>query len=534
MNGPDLRLSGGTGAIHPVVLYRRIRDLLLVALSALIPAALGLGLTVALPHTSLLLVLAIILAAVGVVVLIVSSRLEITVMLVGLYLGLLDGPIKLGIGRSEATAAARNVLVLAICLGILLRLVARRQRIRLPPLSGWVLAFVAIVLIEAFNPKTAGILKVLAGFRQQAQWVPFFFFGYLLIRSKRRFRQLFLIVGVIAAANGIVASYQTGLSPGQLASWGPGYQALVQPTAVGKKGSVARVYGAGGEAKVRPMGLGSDSGFGGGTGVIALPFCLALFAIWRSNRRWVAAVLALGALVAVATGLGRLQVIGAVLGVFAFAGLASLAGPRVTRALGALFAVAVLAVPLGALFVSIIRSGTFNRYQSIAPEQVSNAPSYKEKAWTKIPGQLASAPFGVGLASVGAANSFGGHNSELLEGHTVSAETQYNFIVDELGAPGLLVWVAMSVAVISLVVRGIRRVRDPDLAVALAGMFAPFIALTIEGFAGPFMTSAFTGPYFWFAIGVAAYWFAGPGRRRSWGVPATPGLAVGDPEPVAL
>ncbi|HEY6354925.1 MAG TPA: hypothetical protein VIY30_10585, partial [Burkholderiaceae bacterium] len=308
MTTPRLRLSGGAGAVHPVVLDRRIRHVALVGLVGLLTALIALGITIALPETSILVVLGAIVAILGVVTLIANSHLEVTVALLAIYLGLLDGPVKLGIGRSEATAAVRNVLILAVCLGAVMRLFAHRERIRLPPLSGWVLAFVAIVVVDAFNPRTQGLLHVLGGFRQQLQWVPFFFFGYVLLRSKKRLRQFFIIVGVIGLANGVVSAYQTSLSPAQLAKWGPGYRALVQPTTVGKKGSIARTYSSEGVARVRPLGLGADSGFSGGVGVIALPCCLALLATWRSRRRWVAAVLCLGALVAVATGLGRLQV----------------------------------------------------------------------------------------------------------------------------------------------------------------------------------------------------------------------------------
>ncbi len=514
MTADHLRLSGG-GAVHPVVFDRRLSDLATVALAGLVPAAVALGLTVALPHTSVFVVLGAIAAALLVVVLIVNSRLEVTVLLLAIYLGLLDGPIKLGIGRSEATAAVRNVLIVAICLGALLRLFARREPVKLPPLTGWVLAFLAIVLLNAFNPKTQGVLHALGGFRQQLQWVPFFFFGYLLFRSKRRLRQLFVIVGVIGLANGAVAAYQTTLSPPQLANWGPGYRALFQPTTVGKKGSIARTYSSEGEARVRPLGLGSDSGFSGGVGVIALPCSLALLATWRSRRRWIAAVLALGALVAVATGLGRLQVVGAVLGVFAFAGLASLAGRNVTRALGAVLVIVALAIPLGSLFVSAVGGGTFKRYESISPGQASSTvPEHKSSAWEKIPEFLGKAPFGVGLGTVGAAGGFGGRVTELVEGHTVSAETQYNVVADELGAPGLILWVALTIFVIATVVAGMRGVGDGELAVMLAGAFAPFVALTLEGFSGPFITSTAAGPYFWMAIGIVAYWFAGPGRRR--------------------
>jgi hypothetical protein len=514
MTTPHLRLSGGAGAVHPVVLDRRIRDLALVGLAGIIPAVAALAITVALPSTSVFVVLGAIVAVLAIVTLIVHSRLEVTVGLLAVYLGLLDGPVKLGIGRSEATAAVRNVLILAICLGAVMRLLARRERVKLPPLSGWVVAFVAIVVVNAFNPKTHGILHVLGGFRQELQWVPFFFFGYVLMRSKKRLRQLFVIVGVIGLANGVVAAYQTGLSPSQLAGWGPGYRALVQPTTVGKKGSIARTYSSEGTARVRPLGLGADSGFSGGVGVIALPCCLALLATWRSRRRWIAAVLSLGALVAVATGLGRLQVIGAVLGVLAFAGLASLAGRKVSRALGAMLVVVALAIPLGALFVSAVGGGTFKRYESIAPgEAASTVPSHKSAAWENIPNFLSKAPLGVGLGTVGAAGGFGGKVTELVEGHGVSAETQYNVVADELGAPGLIVWVALTLYVILLVSGGMRAVGDGELAIMLAGAFAPFVALALEGFSGPFITSTASGPYFWLAVGMAAYWFAGPGRK---------------------
>ncbi len=533
MSAPPLRLSGGAGAVHPVVFDRRLRHQAAVALAALLSGALALGLTIALPHTSVFEVLGAIAALVGIAVLVGNSRLEMTVTLLAIYLGLMDGPIKLGIGRSEATAAIRNVLILAVCLGAILRLLARRERMRLPPLSGWVLTFTAIVLVNAVNPKTQGILHALGGFRQQLQWVPFFFFGYVLLRSKKRLRQLFIIIGVIGVANGVVAAYQTRLGPSQIASWGPGYRALYQPTTVGKKGSVARTYSSEGEARIRPLGLGSDSGFSGGVGVIALPCSLALLATWKSRKRWVAIVFCLGALVAVATGLGRLQVVGAVLGVLAFAALASLAGRRVSRALGAMLVVTVLAIPLGALFVSAVGGGTFKRYESIAPgSATSTVPAHKSSAWENIPNFLSKAPLGVGLGTVGAAGGFGGRITELVEGHGVSAETQYNLVADELGAPGLIVWVAMTLAVIAIVAGGMRRVRDGELAIMLAGVFAPFVALTLEGFSGPFVTSTASGPYFWLAIGLVAYWFKGPGRREAAIAPAA--RAEPAPAPAAI
>ena len=110
---------------------------------------------------------------------------------------------------------------------------------------------------------------------------------------------------------------------------------------------------------------------------------------------------------------------------------------------------------------------------------------------------------------------FGGKVTEELEGHGVSAETQYNFVVDELGLPGLLLWTALSLSVIWMAVTRLRRVGDAEIRIALAGVFAPFIALILMGTNGPVMASAAAGPFYWFAVGIAAYWLVGAGRANS-------------------
>jgi hypothetical protein len=513
MSTPQWRLTGGLGAVHPVAFSRRLSELWRLTLAGLIPAAVGLAIMIELPGASLLIVLLAIAALLSIVALVVSSRLELTVALLVLYLGLLDGPAKLLLGSHEIGAVTRNVLIAAICVGALMRLVVRRQRVRMPAMCGWVLAFVGVAVIEVFNPRTEGVLKVLGGFRQQLQFVPFFFFGYYLMRSKRNFRRLFIIVGVMALANGVVAAYQTELTPAQLASWGPGYHNLIYIPSEGK--GTGRVYFSEGEGRVRPPGLGSDEGFGGGMGVVALSFCLALLATSR-RRRWVPVLLCLGAIVAIVTGLNRAPVIGGGLAVLCFVGFAALARQRVTRVLVTLLAILVLAVPVGLLLVTTLRSGTFKRYERIGTG--SSTTSYKEGAWSLIPHYLSVAPFGFGLGSVGTVSGLEGHNKQLLEGHGVSSETQFNLIVNELGAPGLLVWVALSLYVLLVITRGMYTVRDGDLAIMLAGALAPFLALLSESTSGAITNSAVWGPYFWFAVGVVGFWFAGPGRelaRRS-------------------
>jgi hypothetical protein len=188
-----------------------------------------------------------------------------------------------------------------------------------------------------------------------------------------------------------------------------------------------------------------------------------------------------------------------------------------TRPLAALLTVLALAVPLGAVFVSSVGSKTFSRYESITPGKVSTQDT-KTATLFHIPKQIAAAPFGVGLGSVGPAGGFGGAVVKPLEGHSVSAETQYNFVTDELGVLGLVLWISLSANIIVLVLRGLRRVGDTELRTYLCAVFASFIAFTIVGVSGPTMASAAFGPFFWFSVGIAAYWLVRPARRvfRSW------------------
>jgi hypothetical protein len=171
----------------------------------------------------------------------------------------------------------------------------------------------------------------------------------------------------------------------------------------------------------------------------------------------------------------------------------------------------VLAIPVGAIVVSSLRSGTFKRYESLGVN--SQTALHKESEWSKVPEEVAASPLGYGLGNSGATASTVGANQNLLEGHGLGSETEYNVLVKELGAPGLILWPLITICVSLLIVRRIRGVRDGDLAICLAGALAAFIPLPIEGFSGFLGTSLpGGGAYYWFAIGVAAYWFAGPGR----------------------
>ena len=203
---------------------------------------------------------------------------------------------------------------------------------------------------------------------------------------------------------------------------------------------------------MRPLGLGSDSGFSGGVGVIALPCCLALLATWRSRRRWVAALLC--ARCARRRGDRPRTIAGDRRGA---------RGARVRRARVARRAQGFARARRDARrdrpgdpARRAVRRGRRRRARSSATKASRRAkrprrsPATSPRPGRTSPTSSPRAPLGVGLGTVGAAGGFGGKISELVEGHGVSAETQYNVVADELGVPGLIVWIALTLYVIVL------------------------------------------------------------------------------------
>ncbi len=417
----------------------------------------ALGIALAMPKPNYPLVIGGIVGLIALAALVTSPRLELTVGGLVFFLGCINGPLKLISSTGHVGSAIQDVLIIAILVGMLIRHLFSGTPWRLPPLAGLVLAFVAVVVLEAFNPKTLNVLKVGAGFREQLQFVPFFIFGWLLVRSKARLRKVLILLGVIALANGMVATYQTRLSPKQAAAWGAGYANKFE-------GKASRTYKSEGVGHVRPTGLGDESGAGGGTGLVAIAGTLALLATTK-RKRWLLALLTFGAIAAIATGLGRVSWPAECCAVVGYLLLTSSGARELRRPLRLLLVTLAVALPFTVIFVSALGEGVFSRYSSLINGGTSSA-GYKEDELKAIPKLGPRPPFGFGLGTAGPAAGFGGKNTELYEGHNVNSETTYNFIFKEVGLPGLIVWPATILTMLSLAftrIRGARRSRAAAL-----------------------------------------------------------------------
>jgi glycosyltransferase involved in cell wall biosynthesis len=462
-----------------------------------------------------------------------SERYRLTLAVLLLYLGLLDGFLKLRTGYLYATVG-RDVLLYAIVAGALARAALRKETLRLPPLSGWVLGWVLLALACVFNPGSFPLPHALAGVRQHVEFVPLFFFGYLVMRSEHSLRVLLALLLVCGAANGVVSTIQYNLTPEQLASWGPGYEKFVN----GDEGGLAgRTFaGAGGESRVRPFGLGGDAGGGGVIAVLAIPAAIAFFLSVRKRRGYaaMALVLAGGLVLAVVTSQGRGVVVAAFIAVFAFVSM-SVTARRLVPMLAGIGVAAVIAVFVVSSVADGGGKGAFSRYDSIAPTKLlSTTKSDRGGALSVVPGYIADYPFGHGLASGGPATGFFRGNAADA---TLSAESEFSFLVIEMGVLGLVVMVGFTLRLCLLALRRVRQERDPERRALLAAVFSPLFALLGLYIGGPATAGAPLGPYLWFSAGLVSFWLVERRRPRFEAV-AVPTLAVREPivraAPVAL
>lgn len=489
----------------------------LAAAAIFISGAASFGLAIRGPNETLLLIL-VSLGAFALFLFFVSGRYELTLALFLLWLGLLDGFLKLKSGSQYATLV-RDALMFAIAGGAAIRLVIRR-RFTVPPYTGWILLFVAVCLVQVANPASGSKLHALAALKPHLEFVPLFFFGHAVMRSPGRIRAFLLLMLAVTALNAIVAIYQYQLTPQQLAGWGPGYARLIEGSGnVG--GRVA--YGTGAEQFVRPFGLGADVGFSGSVAALAAPGAIALLLLPR--RRWSrVAAFALGG--SVVLGLvasqARVSLLQAAFAIVVFAALSSVSRRRIQVVTGIAAAVVV-----SWLVISIVSQNigaqVFQRYSTISPGQVgATAVDYKSSSFSLLGEYLVKYPFGAGIGKVGPASGFAGGSTVDL-----NAENEFNYLLLELGYPGLIILCGFALSICFLAVTRVRRIVDPELRPLLMALSAAFIGVVMTFAGAPLLAGPPASPFLWFAAGTLVYWLAAPHGTHP------PALKLGAADPTA-
>jgi len=415
-----------------------------------------------------------------------------------LYMGLVDGVLKLKTG-DELADLGRDALLYAVVAGLAFR---SHGPLRLPALSGWVLAWTAVILVQLAHPDNGPVQHSVASLRQHLEFVPLFFVGFAALRTLGSLNALFALLLAVSAVNGAVAAYQWTLTPDGLAAWGPGYDDLLQ----------SRTFAdADGEARIRPPGLGSDMGFAGLMGATAIPGGIALLLTFR-RRRWPLALIVvglIGALLGILTSQSRAAVITAVVAALAMLGLMAVGGQARRSLIGLSLAAALVGITV--IAISSRDSETFQRYKSIVPSKAaSTTVDARAGTWAQIPAYMREIPFGAGIGSVGSAAGL--WDNRKVAGR-LNAESQFNFLLVEAGIPGLAVFLGFQAALFWAIVSGLRRERDPPTVVLLAAVAAPLFGYAVNWLVGINTTFTPNAAYLWLAAGVISYWLVA--RHRS-------------------
>jgi O-antigen ligase len=217
-------------------------------------------------------------------------------------------------------------------------------------------------------------------------------------------------------------------------------------------------------------------------------------------------VLACGVLVAVLTAQVRIALVGLAVALVAVV-LLSVASRRIWQATATITAVAVLALVAASFVSGRAGGGVFDRYSSLTSRQgPSNTVGYKQGTLELLPEDAAKHPFGQGLGALGPAASIAGAPES--SGH-VSGESEFNFLLVEVGVPGLLILLAFQLTVIGRSVRRLRHESDPEARLLLSAMLAALIAITVLWFGGPVTAAPPLACFMWLASGTLAYWCLG-------------------------
>ena len=148
------------------------------------------------------------------------------------------------------------------------------------PMRGLIVAFLALVAAQLFNPRGFGPVISLLASRPYWEMIPLFFLGYALMTDPERWAPLARVALLCGIANGIAAVVEYQKGPEWLAGLGPGYAAMIN-------GNAARIFrDAAGIARLRPPALGADMGFAASMAFFLWPVLLGTWFHPRLRASW--------------------------------------------------------------------------------------------------------------------------------------------------------------------------------------------------------------------------------------------------------
>ncbi len=496
-DGPPARDPGAPGQNNPGGKTASRRVALAAKLAAILLAADGISFLVHEGKAGALAALGLLAGSLGIMAMLSWSLPRLLLALV-VFVSCFEGPLK----NLAPTPSTKDVVYLGrdVLLYGGLYLAFRRgelQRIwpRSIPMRSLIVAFLALVAAQLFNPRGFGPVISLLASRTYWEMIPLFFLGYALMTDLERWPPLVRVALLCGVANGIAAVVEYQKGPEWLAGLGAGYASMVT-------GNAARVFiDASGIARLRPPALGPDMGFAASMAFFLWPVLLGTWFHPRLRASW---PVPLGVLTFLALVFGTLvsqsrsDILLSPVMIGAYLLLASRG--KVARIALTAIVIAIVAT-VGIHLASGDFSGVFARYRSVGTlNRTINTFVTRENRFNtafKTPFVYFTRYFwGNGMGKVGPG---GGVFVPRKAYHLTNGENEALLMITETGSLATLVLLSIHLGFIRLGFRAWARAPDGPWKALVAIPLATLLAMLLLWPLGNFTTFP----------GNAAFWFYG-------------------------
>ncbi len=444
----------------------------------------------------------------------------------------IEGFLKLVSNYSPIVHVGIDLIVLALSATVVLgAVVLRRARLPHLPWTRLILLYAFWLVLQLFNPHSAGLVPSLASFKIHLTMVPLYFLGAALFREPREVTQFLTAVAVIAMVPFGMALAQYALGPASVLDLSPRFWQ-----------NISHFH------EWRPFGTSATPGGSSVYAYLAIPLALVVLVApsARHGSRFLALLcITLAAATFVVSGV-RQVFLGCVLAVLIMTGLMLSRGRG--RVVAALLLVAALVFSAYTVVDSVLRPMATAALQrdptlpDIWRERdvtrrmltLTDPVTYLEARGNPLGAiwyRVQRYPFGAGLGRTGsAAGAFQREIAADPRSAAISRDVGWsdNFFADmivETGVPGVVMLTLILLGMLAGAWRLARTAQDPTTvaaAAALAGFF--FSILAMSWGSQPLLGNPITA-YFWFLSGVLA------ALRRMEAEAPTPGAEAPAVEP---
>ena len=382
------------------------------------------------------------------------------------------------------------------------------------PLGFLIGLFVAVCLLQLFNPYTFSYIASLASLKMHIFMIPLFFFGYHYCHSMDQIRQWATVFGIIGIVMSVVAISQFQKGPDQMKSEMPEYSGMIDSNTWQDNT---------GKSFFRPMSTTSNAGGASTWMQCIIPLTIAVCMskiVSKKLKVFLIGVLVI-CLLTLVISLIRQMFIVTIAGV----GLMLLLQFNIQK-LGRI--IVILIITSGIVFSSYFLAGNvtgntdiINGFLDDIANPVATFQKDNRSKMLDMVSQIAEVyPFGAGLGRTGPASvKFSEENLKFQMEHgfanwrslmdrgvlvpgMMPGENYFLVMISETGIPGTLLITLITILFLLKGFKAFKTIQDDGLKWYAAGIMGVLFSIFVVFFGGPALVTAPLNLFYWFLGGV--------------------------------